>query len=99
MYHINNGGFPSVNQKADFREKATKNITYELDNEGFKGRLRGALKNIFIRDRKLTLGQLILFIMTAKSALQRDLDRFFKTIKDEDFNIREVTKGGFSTVE
>ena len=34
--------------------------------------------------------------MTVKSALQRDLDRFFKTIKDEDFNIREVTKGGFS---
>lgn len=34
--------------------------------------------------------------MIVKSALQRDLDRFFKSVKDEDFNIREVTKGGFS---
>jgi len=58
--------------------------------------LRGALNNVFIRERKLSFKQLIFFIMTVKSALQRDLDRFFKTIKDEEFNIREVTKGGFS---
>ena len=34
--------------------------------------------------------------MTKTSAIQRDLDRFFKVIQDEDFNIRQVTKGGFS---
>ena len=34
--------------------------------------------------------------MTRKSALQRDLDRFYKQLYQEDFNIREVTKGGLS---
>jgi len=32
-----------------------------------------------------------------KSALQRDLDRFYKEVSDSDFNIRAVTKGGFSS--
>jgi len=32
-----------------------------------------------------------------KSALQRDLDRFFKSVNDSEFNIRAVTKGGFSS--
>jgi hypothetical protein len=35
--------------------------------------------------------------MSTKSALQRDLDRFYKSINDSDFNIRAVTKGGFSS--
>ena len=34
--------------------------------------------------------------MTRKSSLQRDLDRFFKTLQQSDFNIREVTKGALS---
>jgi len=34
--------------------------------------------------------------MTVKSALQRDLDRFFKSVSGEDFSIREVTKSAFS---
>ena len=34
--------------------------------------------------------------MNTKSALQRDLDRFFRTVDDEDFSIRQVTKGAFS---
>jgi hypothetical protein len=34
--------------------------------------------------------------MSIKSALQRDLDRFFKSVSDSDFNIRAVTKGAFS---
>jgi len=34
--------------------------------------------------------------MNIKSALQRDLDRFFGQLKGLDFNIREVTKGGLS---
>jgi len=32
-----------------------------------------------------------------KSALQRDLDRFFKVVNNSDFNIRAVTKGAFSS--
>jgi hypothetical protein len=35
-------------------------------------------------------------ILTFKSAIQRDLDRFFKELTDSDFNIRQVTKGAFS---
>ena len=34
--------------------------------------------------------------MSFKSALQRDLDRFYGRLKDGDFNIREVTKGALS---
>lgn len=34
--------------------------------------------------------------MLFKTALQRDLDRFFKSLSGEDFNIREVTKGALS---
>jgi hypothetical protein len=34
--------------------------------------------------------------MSFKTALQRDLDRFYKTLYDSDFNIREVTKGALT---
>lgn len=34
--------------------------------------------------------------MTVKSALQRDLDRFYKAVIGGDFSIREVTKSAFS---
>jgi hypothetical protein len=37
-----------------------------------------------------------MFVMNTKSALQRDLDRFFGKLADSDFNIREVTKGALS---
>ena len=35
--------------------------------------------------------------MNIRSALQRDLDRFMKAVNDDDFSIRRVTKGAFST--
>ena len=34
--------------------------------------------------------------MSVKSALQRDLDRFYKTLFNKDYNIRELTKGALS---
>lgn len=34
--------------------------------------------------------------MSFKTALQRDLDRFYKSLYDEDFNIRAVTKGALT---
>ncbi len=34
--------------------------------------------------------------MSFKSALQRDLDRFYKVLNTEDFSIREVTKGALT---
>lgn len=51
---------------------------------------------MFSRERKLTLRRLIFFIMSFKTALQRDLDRFYKALSNSDFNIREVTKGALS---
>ena len=35
-------------------------------------------------------------IVNFKSSIQRELDKFFKTISRSDFNIREVTKGAFT---
>ena len=35
--------------------------------------------------------------MNIKSGLQRELDRFIRTVNDDDFSIRQVTKGAFST--
>jgi len=35
-------------------------------------------------------------IINFKSSIQREADRFFKALFQEDFNIREVTKGAFS---
>jgi len=35
-------------------------------------------------------------IINFKSSIQRELDKFFKTISRSDFNIREVTKGAFT---
>ena len=34
--------------------------------------------------------------MSFKTSLQRDLDRFYKSVSDSDFNIREVTKSAFT---
>ena len=35
--------------------------------------------------------------MNIKSALQRDLDRFFKALSDSEYTVRGASKGGFST--
>jgi len=37
-----------------------------------------------------------MFLLTTKTALQRDLDRFYKALSNDEFNIREVTKGALS---
>lgn len=37
-----------------------------------------------------------MLIINFKSSIQRELDRFFKTLSRSDFNIREVTKGAFT---
>lgn len=90
------GGNPSVNIKADYREELSKNITYELDSEEFRGRSKDGQKEVFSRDRKLIFKNLIVLIIIFKSSIQRELDSFFKAISNSDFNIREVTKGAFS---
>jgi hypothetical protein len=37
-----------------------------------------------------------LFVLNIKSALQRDLDRFFGKLNNLDFSIHQATKGAFS---
>jgi hypothetical protein len=90
------GGIPSEIKSDEFRNDLTNNIIYELENEAFKCHSRGGKKKYFSRDRKMTLSRLIITIMFFKSAIQRELDRFFKAISDDDFNIREVTKGALT---
>jgi len=90
------GGNPSANQNTDYREKLSKNVAYELDDEEFICRSKDGEKKVFIRDRKLAFKKLILFIIGIKGAIQRELDSFFKIISKSDFNIREATKGAFT---
>ena len=90
------GGVPSVNQEGDYREYLSNNIAHELDNEEFRRRSKDGSQKVFIRDRKLTLGNLIVLIINFKSSIQRELDSFFKAISRSDFKIREVTKGAFT---
>ena len=90
------GGVPSINQERDYRENLSKNITYELDNEEFRSRSKDGSQKVFIRDRKLTINNLIVLMLKFKSSIQRELDSFFKEITRSDFNIREVTKGAFT---
>lgn len=90
------GGNPSINKRADYRENLSNNITYELDNEEFRGSSKDGRKEVFSRDRKLTIKNLIVLIIIFKSSIQRELDRFFKSVSNSDFNIREVTKGAFT---
>lgn len=90
------GGNPSINKKADYREKLSKNIAYELEDEEFRGYSKDGQRKVFSRDRKLTFKNLIVLIITFKSSIQRELDRFFKSVTNSDFNIREVTKGAFT---
>lgn len=89
-------GIPSVKLNGEYRESFTNNISYELDNQEFRECSKGAPGKVWTRNRKLTFKNLIIPIMMFKSSLQRDLDRFFKSLYDEDYNIRSVTKSALS---
>ena len=90
------GVISNTNHNTDYRENLSKNIEYELQSENFVGCSKGGLKGVFTRHRKLTIKHLILIIINFKSAIQRELDSFFKAINQSDFKIREVTKGAFT---
>jgi hypothetical protein len=79
-----------------YREYLSKNITDELNDKEYVSRSKDGQKGVFSRDRKLTFKYLVMFIISAKGALQRELDRFFKSVSDKEFNIRKVTKSAFS---
>lgn len=78
-----------------YRHKITQKITQELHSSAFRKAAKNDPEQQH-RDRKLTLVNLIFIIVTFKTAIQRELDTFFKAISDSEFNIRQVTKGAFS---
>jgi hypothetical protein len=90
------GGNSQCPTKEDNRVILTKNTVYELDEEEFTSRSKDGIKGVFTRDRKLPLKNLVILIMSSCSSIQRDLDRFFKSLDNSDFNIRKVTKSAFT---
>ena len=90
------GGNSQCVTKEDNRVKLNKNIEYKLDNKEFTSRSKDGLKGVFTRDRKLPLKNLLVLIMSSCSSIQRDLDKFYKSLNNSDFNIRQATKSAFS---
>jgi hypothetical protein len=90
------GGTTNCTLKEDSRVRLTVNITDELDKEEFTSHSKDGLIGVFTRKRKLTIKKLIILIMSSCSSIQRDLDRFYKSMDKSDFSIREVTKGAFT---
>jgi len=90
------GGNSQCLTKVDNRVKLNNIIEYELDNKEFTSRSKDGLKGVFTRERKLPLKNLLVLIMSSYSSIQRDLDRFYKSLNNSDFNIRKATKSAFS---
>lgn len=90
-------GGNSITLKAlEYRENLTLNIDHELNNEAFVSCSKDGSERVFVRDRKLTIRDLVFIIMIFKSAIQRELDRFVKTVTSNDFSVREVSKSAFT---
>lgn len=90
------GVVPSSNLTEDYRLDLTKNIVYELNSSEYGNRSEVGREGVRNRARILTNNNLIFIIMRFKSAIQRDLDCFFKELHSQDFNIRTVTKSAFT---
>ena len=90
------GVYSQFSTKEDNRAILTKHIVYELDNKEFTSRSKNGLIGVFTRERKLPLKNLVILIMSSCSSIQRDLDRFYKSLDKSDFNIRKVTKSAFT---
>lgn len=82
----------------DYRIKLSKKVNYHInENAAFKGRHKNGREGAFSRNRILPFSHLIISILRmGKNGLQREMDAFFKDTEDEAFNIRKITKGGFS---
>lgn len=89
-------GVVPTNSKEDYRIELSKNIDHELNQNEYCSRSEVGREGVCSRRRVLTNKYLIVIIMKFKSSIQREMDRFFKELSNEDFNIRKVTKGAFT---
>ena len=82
----------------DYRIKVTNKLNYHInDSEAFKGRHTHGQDGAFTRNRLLPFGHLIISILRmGKMGLQREMDGFLTEKENEQFNIRRITKSGFS---
>jgi len=81
----------------DFREKTINNLIQLIDNEEYHCRSKNGFPGVFSRNRTLTFKIVVLIIVRGiKRSLQRELDAFFREVHSGDFDIRKVTKGGFT---
>lgn len=94
MGHL--GGNSKSKIKKKYRSNLNKKIYNELNQEAFSIRSKDGSQGAFTRDRKLTFKRLICLILFFKTSIQRDIDRFYKSILKEENNIREVTKGALT---
>lgn len=89
------GGIPN-NSSEDYRIELSTNITNELNDTEYCSRSEVGREGVFNRKRILSNTNLIVMIIKFKSSIQREADRFFKELSNEDFNIRRVTKSAFT---
>lgn len=86
----------TIRKIKDYRFKFHEYIDNELSSSSFVSCSKDGRMESFSRERKLSLRRLLFFIMSFKTAVQRDLDRLYAKLLDRDFNIREVSKGALT---
>lgn len=96
MLYIKEYFLPKIQQILDYRLTLFKHITHEFDDEQFDTRSKDGDKKAFSRVKFFTIKKLVVIIMLLKSSYQAELDRFCKTLLEEDYNIRQVTKGALT---
>lgn len=69
------GCIPHTGENNDHRLKLTKDINHELESEQFINHSKDGNEGVFTRRRKLTIKDVILFLLKFKSSTQRELDR------------------------
>lgn len=90
------GDTPINNPNYNFRANLSNDIVHELNDSECCSWFRIGQVGVSTRNRKLTVKNLIVMILGFKTSIQREADRFFKELNDEDFNIRTVSKGAFT---
>lgn len=83
-------------KRSKYRESIHKHTDHELESQEFTKLFRDEELYGVYRNRILTIKHLVLIIMTFKTTIQRELDSFYRSTLNQDFNIRAVTKGAFS---